>query len=386
MPRLTSPPVVRVTLVSLFVLLGLLALPTTTASAHVERPSYWPNPKADCAVKPCAGGSVPKARSLASALDRSRRGDTRVVCKSDSLKRVRASVAKARKNGYHLRPTDHRRLSAAKARSLLRVNARLFERCEYRHIQKAVTESRNNDRVVVMPGLYKERPSRRMPTFDPSCDKYQTASDDGDPGALSHDYQIHCPNDANLVAVIGRGSDTGPIPVPALEDRHGIPNPGKCIRCNVQLEGSGVSADDVVIEAGSAKAGNGGPSAAGHKKDVGIFVDRADGFVLRNVTVRHAREHNIYVLETDGYRLDRFKVFYGGGYGVLTFVGDHGLVQNCEAAGSGDSGLYPGSGATAPPTATSRSTRRSGSARSSASATATATPAGSRAPTATAPW
>ena len=30
---------------------------------------------------------------------------------------------------------------------------------------------------------------------------------------------------------------------------------------------------------------------AGNKKDVGIFVDRADGFVLRNLTVRHAREH-----------------------------------------------------------------------------------------------
>ena len=30
---------------------------------------------------------------------------------------------------------------------------------------------------------------------------------------------------------------------------------------------------------------------------------------------------------------------------MLTFVGDHGLVQNCDAAGNGDSGLYPGSGA-----------------------------------------
>ena len=51
------------------------------------------------------------------------------------------------------------------------------------------------------------------------------------------------------------------------------------------------------------------------------------------------------MLETDGYQLDRFKTFYGGEYGVLTFVADHGLMQNCEAAGSGDSGLYPGAGA-----------------------------------------
>ena len=30
---------------------------------------------------------------------------------------------------------------------------------------------------------------------------------------------------------------------------------------------------------------------------------------------------------------------------MLTFVEDHGVMQNCEAAGNGDSGLYPGSGA-----------------------------------------
>jgi len=30
---------------------------------------------------------------------------------------------------------------------------------------------------------------------------------------------------------------------------------------------------------------------------------------------------------------------------VLTFVEDHGLMENCEAAGNGDSGLYPGAGA-----------------------------------------
>jgi hypothetical protein len=80
-------------------------------------------------------------------------------------------------------------------------------------------------------------------------------------------------------------------------------------------------------------------------KDVGIRVDRADGFVLRNVTVRHAREHNIYVLESNGYLFDRFKTYWPGEYGVLTFVEDHGLMQNCDAVGAGDSGLYPGAGA-----------------------------------------
>jgi hypothetical protein len=321
----------------------LLIVPA--AQAHVERPSYWPDPKPDCSISPCAGGKVPTARSLASALNAEAPGRTRVVCQADSLERLRKSVSRALKVGYYERPTVHKSFTDKQASSLLRVNRALFAKCTFHGIQAAVTASGNNDRVVVMPGLYLEPASRAQPTHDPACEKYKIATDTGDIAALSHDYQIHCPNDANLVAVIGRGPDTATPPNPALENRHGVPGAGPCIRCNLQLEGSGVSADDVIVEAGDPAAGNGGPSAAGHAKDVGIFADRADGFVLRNVTVRHAREHDIYVLETDGYLLDRFKAYYAGGYGVLTFVGDHGLMQNCDAAGHGDSGLYPGSGA-----------------------------------------
>ena len=337
--------IVLTALATVVAVLGLVMIPTSAAQAHAERPSYWPNPKADCHVSPCAGGKVPKARSLSSALDAKKSGETFVVCKADSMERLKKSVKHALKHGYDIRPTDHRKLSKAKAKSLLAINKRLFKQCRTHVIQKAVDKAGNNDRVVVMPGLYLEVHSRKKPTFDPKCHQYKTESDSGDPGALSHDYQLHCPNDANLVAVIGRGPDTGKPPSPPLTNRHGIPNVGKCIRCNLQLEGSGVSADDVIVEAGDPKAGNGGPSAIGHQKDVGIFVDRADGFVLRNMTIRHAREHDIYVIETDGYQLDRFKTYFAGGYGLLTFVGDHGLVQNCDAAGNGDSGLYPGSGA-----------------------------------------
>lgn len=334
-------------LLALAVGLSVVLVAPGSAQAHVERPSYWPEPTADCSVTPCAGGKVPTIRSLSSALNTDLPGKTRVVCKSNSLTLLKASIASAKKYGYYIRPTDRRTFSDAQATTLLNLNTKLFKLCAYREIQPAISASRNNDRVVVMPGLYLEPTSRAKPAFDPSCDKYETKSDKGDPGALSHEYQLNCPNDANLVAVIGRDAGAGVAgdPETPLVDRHGVPNAGKCIRCNVQLEGSGVKANDVTLEAGDASAGNGGPSAAGHKKDVGIFIDRADGFVLRNIAVRHAREHNIYLLETDGYVLDRFKVYYGGAYGVLTFVGDHGVMQNCEATGSGDSGLYPGSGA-----------------------------------------
>ncbi|MCW2801652.1 MAG: hypothetical protein JWQ70_3124 [Aeromicrobium sp.] len=323
----------------------LFALSTTAANAHVERPSYWPNPAPDCSVSPCAGGAVPTAKSLDSALDTKPPGVTRVVCQSNSLALVTKAAAAAVKSGYNIRPSDHRTFSNSQSDALLKTNKALFKLCKYHEIQPAVTASGNNDRVVIMPGLYTEPTARSQPTHDAACAKYTIHSDAGDPGALSHEYQVRCPNDANLVSVIGRGIGPGHDPDPALVDRHGIPNLGACIRCNLQIEGSGVSADDVVIDAGDTKAGNGGPSAVGHQKDVGIFVDQADGFVLRKVTVRHATEHDIYIMESDGYLFDQFKTFYAGAYGVLTFVEDHGLMENCEAAGNGDSGLYPGAGA-----------------------------------------
>jgi len=319
------------------------------ASAHVERASYWPDPAPDCSLKPCTGGVVPKIRALKSALKAFQPGKphglTRVVCQPDSLERLEKTIADVAANhGYVLRPSRPRvRVGATKAQTVLEINRALFERCSYNEIQPAVTDSGNNSRVVVMPGVYTEPKSREAPTFDPSCDQYKITNDKGDTGAVSYEYQWHCPNDQNLIAVLGREPGSTPPPQPPLEDRHGIPDLGPCVRCNLQLEGSGLTPDDVTVDAGSVASGDRGP--AGSAKDVGIRADRADGFVLRNIKVRHAKEHDIYVLESDGYVLDHFKAFYAGEYGVLTFVEDHGLIENCNAAGSGDSGIYPGAGA-----------------------------------------
>ena len=98
----------------------------------------------------------------------------------------------------------------------------------------------------------------------------------------------------------------------------------------------------MIVEAGDASKGDGGPNGVGTEKDVAIRADRADGFVLKNVKVRHAKEHGIYVLESDGYLLTHFKAYYNGLYGTLTFVEDHGVQQHCDAVGHGDSGVYPG--------------------------------------------
>lgn len=332
---------------------ALVVSTSAPAAAHIERPAYWPDPAPDCAVKPCAGGKVPSPRSLFTALQKDRAGNTRVVCQGNrwdrpatnpSLRRLKRSIDYARAHGYKFRPTEQTRsLTSKQARRLWRFNVRLLRACRFHSIQAAVTASHNNDRVVVMPGVYTEPKSRAKKTHDPACDKYEGFSDfPRTAGAATYKYHYHCPNDANLIAVMGRKPGPNKPPDPPRLDRRGIPDLGPCIRCNLQLEGSGVKSQDVVVEAGNAKAGNKGPSGAGAKKDVGIAAQRADGFVLRNVTVRHAREHGIYVMETDGYLLERFRAFYNGLYGTLTFVSDHGVHQTCEAVGHGDSGVYPG--------------------------------------------
>jgi hypothetical protein len=314
----------------------------SAAFAHVERTAYWPDPRPDTTVQPAAGGRVPTARPFASALNAAAPGETRVVCQDNSMQLLRASVAAALANGVALRPTQTVALSRRSARSLVALNQKLFALCKYHEIQPAITDSGNSDRVVIMPGVYSEPTSRAVPAFPKECDKYRTTSDHGT-GAVSYEYQFHCPNAQSLIAVIGRALGPGQDPPTtgfSRPDPHGIPNEGPCIRCNLQIEGSGPSPDDVVIDAGRVESGNAGPIEA--KKDVALKIDRADGSVLRNMTVRHAAEHGVYILETDGYLMTRMKYFYAGEYGALMFATDHGLTDTCEGVGNGDSAVYPG--------------------------------------------
>jgi hypothetical protein len=266
-----------------------------------------------------------------------------LVDDNPSIQRLDASIADAKANGWVLRPSQGPiQLSDQEASDLRAQNVEFLAHCQYTSIQTAVNDSGNNDRVVIMPGVYTEPASRAAPTHDPACADLREQNDEGETGALSYRYQVACPNDQNLVTIIGRAPGPAP-PQPPAWDRHGIPDNGPCIRCNLQLEGSGPSPDDVVVDAGRVASGNGGP--ADPVKDIAIRAERADGIVIRNLVARHAAEHGIYVVETDGQRLEHFKTFYNEEYGVLTFTADHALMQDCEAVGSGDAGLYPGSAA-----------------------------------------
>jgi hypothetical protein len=56
-------------LLVLLALVGAAALITSAVTqAHIERSSYWPDPKPDTSVTPPTGGEVPTPRSLDSAV------------------------------------------------------------------------------------------------------------------------------------------------------------------------------------------------------------------------------------------------------------------------------------------------------------------------------
>ena len=327
-------------------LAAALALPSV-ALAHIERPSYWPDPAPEVVEGVEVGGAVPKARSLTSALRTNLPGDTFVVCQGTegrtSLRLLRRSIRTARTDGWRVRPSQPlERMGPKTAARLLRTNERLAARCRFDSLQAAVNAAGNHDRVVVMPGRYLEEESRRQPTNDPRCAEL-TQLDAGGAATPSYRYQATCPNDQNLVYVQGREVPDEPPPSPPLGDRQGIPDLGPCVRCNLQLEGSGVTPEDVIVDGGLDYTGTGPEAKPGsYAKDVVLRIDRADGFVVKNLLARGAKEHGIYVEEVDGYRLDTVKFFWAADYGNLTFTSDHGLYTDCDGFGAGDAVVYPG--------------------------------------------
>lgn len=258
------------------------------ASGHAERHTYYPAR---------SKGAVPKHRTS---------GPSLVVCKRDSRDRVKRSWS-----------GDGERARRGRAKAL-----RVLERCRYRNIQKAVNDAKSGDRILLMPGVYRERPSRTVPVAKKRCqgDKYWEDSGDNhqkDGRVPTYLHQVDCPNARNLIAIIGD----------SLKDRDRACDH----KCNLQMEGMGRSRRDVVIQGDRLKP------------DV-IRADRADGFQLYNVTVEQGAYNDVNVVETNGFHLARLLTRWGSHYGILTFTTDHGLYENIEAYGNGDSGVYPGSG------------------------------------------
>jgi hypothetical protein len=281
-------------------LLLALLIPAA-AAAHPERLTAFTFP-----VK----GKVPVYRTS---------GPSNVVCKANSAKLLRKTYA-AKKYGKTLKA----RLATLK-------------RCAFHDIQAAVDKASSGYRIQIMPGVYKENPSRRVPfgaPGQPPCkDDYVTVEEGTGPppgGPRSNDlpqradrnYAIKCPNSKNLIAVIG---DTRPEPNPKA------PTTPICVQlCNLQIEGMGRKPADVRIIGDR------------QKNDV-LRIDRANGVFLRNFLIEQGAFNDVDLIEVDGFRVSHVVARWAQNYGILSFTATHGLYDHDIGYGNGDSGLYPGS-------------------------------------------
>ena len=172
--------------------------------------------------------------------------------------------------------------------------------CPFEHIQAAVDAARDGALIRIWPGTYHEEPSLAAPSDLPP---------DNEDGTWSFEFHLQNPNAQSLIAILGKK--------------------------DITLRGMGDGPRDVVID-------------AAFKKHVVIRGDRSNGIIIENLSVWHGYDFGVYIMDTSGLLIDRVHSGYSREYPFLTFANDHGLMQNCEAFGGGDGGLYPGGSANTP--------------------------------------
>jgi hypothetical protein len=243
--------------VGIGVVMALLLVLAGTAVAHPERHAFFPDGNV---------GEVPRVRGKADQV--------LTVCKPSSKRLIKRSF------------------SGKKLERKRKLRLRQLEQCRFRNIQAAVNEARSGAIIRIMPGVYKEQPSRRNPEPDPRCaDDYDEIGGDilasggfGKQGArvANYEYQRKCPNAQNLIAIVGDSDDPDRV----------------CdIKCNIQIQGMGRRRTDVKI--------------SGQRTKLNVIrADRADGIHLRNFTVEYSDFNNIYILETNGFAMVRIKSMY----------------------------------------------------------------------------
>lgn len=189
-------------------------------------------------------------------------------------------------------------------------NLELLSQCGFENIQDAVNAvTQQSSRILVLPGLYLEEPYAAKPTGD--CSSVPAN------GPLSYETHFRCPTAQNIITILG----DSPSDEDSVCDR---------VVCKLQIEGTGDDPGDVIVDGKFSKLNV-------------IRADRADGIYLVNFTAEHSHFNAVYIMETDGFAIDRMVGRNNDEYGFLTFSSDHGIYKDCEAYHNGDSGIYPGS-------------------------------------------
>ena len=284
---------------ALFLMLSaLFVVGAGAAAAHEERPAEFPD----------GSGERPKFLGLDNP-------ERRVVCT----------------------PRSAERIARMDAGPLKRQNRALLRECEFRSIQSAINSiEKPQTSIYLLPGRYTERrwADKKRSEY---CANLKTESENpleevdyigsvpdpegeksSDPVAMSYADQLRCPGNLNLITVFG--------------DQTPQNDSIKCDSefCGTQIVGTGPRRDSVVIDNRFERLN-------------AIRGDRAGGLYLSNFTVQQAEFNAVYIIETDGFVVDRLITRANDEYGILAFASDHGLIQRSEAYYNGDSGIYPGS-------------------------------------------
>ena len=338
------------------VTLVLLALPGL-AFAHPERPSYWPDPAPDRSVSPPAGGKVPTARSLASAVTGNGPGDVNVVCKGTGERVARRSravaAARPRPTASACVPASRRSaLPSSEADELLRINQRAGQavrlplgaaggprlrqqrpgRDHARPLHGAGVAQAPHQRPALQPEPAPEGRQRRP---DPELRVSGDLSERPEPDLRAGPRVVGRPARAPARQPPGDpGAGAGRVRALQLPDRGLGP----------QARGRDPRRRQGLRDPSSPARSRGRRlrSPDGYTKHVVLRADRADGFVGRNLLTRGGREYGIYTEEIDGYPARPREVLLERRLRPPLVHLRPRPDPNCEGFGSGDSVVYPG--------------------------------------------
>ena len=253
------------------------------ALGHAEREAFFPD----------GTGTVPEYRPMIAE-------PNLVVCTKDSADRI-AKIKNA---------------------ALRKDNKKLLKSCDFNSLQTAVNNVEERGTTIYMlPGVYKEKKYRAQPKCAEELE--EGGEEEGAP-ILTYEQQLQCPQAQNLIGIFGDEKTADDV----RECNAAV--------CDLQVEGTGEKPGDVLITGGFTKDGQ-------WMKLNGIRVDRADGVYFRNFTIELFEFNALYILETDGFVIDKVVARYNDEYGFLTFAVDHGVYKNCNGYNNGDSLIYPGS-------------------------------------------
>ena len=223
--------------------LGTLLVPAV-AFAHLERPSYWPDPTPDTVGVP--GRRRQGARAALALLGGPRKGPRRGARGLPGPRRLEVDrgAAQVDLQGPQVRlpaapepaealPQPARRARAALGEPRARAEVQV-QRDPARHLRLGQQRPRRGP-AGPLHRAHLARPAAQRPALrrhDPDGLGRRQDAELPVPGHLSERPEPD-PHPGP------RGAHTPP-PSPPLDEPAGDPGPGPCVRCNLQLEGSGV--------------------------------------------------------------------------------------------------------------------------------------------------